>query len=59
MVTSKTGNSLQGEGYAQLRGRAMPKIFTRSMPIELPIIQIELEMWMRVDGFICHSVKCP
>ena len=27
MVASKTGNSLQGEGYAQLKGRAMPKLY--------------------------------
>ena len=27
MVTRKTGNNLQGEGYAHLKGRAMPKTY--------------------------------
>ena len=51
MVTSKTGSSLQGEGYAQLRGRERPKIFASIYSYINPRVYYQQTSVLSADNF--------
>ena len=51
MVTSKTGNSQQGQGYAQLKVSAMPKIYEKGYAQMVTNIHKQYGVY-----FVCHPL---